>query len=207
MYGANAFMLTNPRDTGDNEKSSGAPGYYSSRIGTWNYLFTILKNINEQWTDSTPQIREWAKLVLLYDVMHFVQQQLREKEASASQQQWMACRVAISTRMTRECQDMECNDHDFTRVLHFIIDNISPRLSFFRDGTTDFRYYTREPTQEELFAIKERNLDSNLRGLNENQERLSAKKRKLAKVPISPRQKSTSSQNTYLTPHEGQNRH
>ena len=62
MYRANAFMLMNPRDTGDNEKSCGAPGYYSSRIGTWNYLFTILKNINEQWTDSTPQIRIWSLL-------------------------------------------------------------------------------------------------------------------------------------------------
>ena len=102
--------------------------------------------------------------------------------------------------MTKECQDMECNDHDFTRILHFIIDNISPRLSFYRDSTTDFQYYTRVPTPKELMDIKERNLDSNQRGLNKDQELLSAKKRKLAKVPVSPRQKSTSSRNTYFTP-------
>ena len=138
--------------------------YYGSKIGSWKYVFTVLKNINVNWTDSTPQIREWAKLVLLYDIMHFVQQQWKEKEESASQQQWMAYRNQINAHMSTTWRAMEWEDDDFATALHFIIDRISPRLSFFRDNTTDFQFYTRAPTQQELLVIEERNLDSTRRG-------------------------------------------
>ena len=77
MYRKHAFMLMKPSETGDNEKSFGEPGYYESKIGSWTNIFAVLKHISDNWTDCSEQLKQWAALVLIYDAMHFIQQELK----------------------------------------------------------------------------------------------------------------------------------
>ena len=74
-------MLMKPSETGDNEKSYGEPGYYESKIGSWTNIFAVLQHISDNWKDCSDQPKQWAALVLIYDAMHFIQQELKRLEA------------------------------------------------------------------------------------------------------------------------------
>ena len=100
MYRKHAFMLMKLSETGDNEKSYGEPGYYESKIGSWTNIFAVLQHISENWKDCSNQLKQWAALVLIYDAMHFIQQELKRLEARMSCQLWLNCRNKMIDEMT-----------------------------------------------------------------------------------------------------------
>ena len=82
--------------------------------------------------------------------MHFIQHQLRELERSTGQQQWLACRTKIHADMSRASRECTCDHDDFAEIMAFIIENISPKMTFIKDDNTDFQVYTRPHTDDEL---------------------------------------------------------
>ena len=103
--------------------------------------------------------------------------------------------------MTRYYTQADCDDDVFTKFLSWVIDNISPKLSLFRDITTDFQAHARDSNSKEKLNIEERTtLDSDRRGENEHQTKLSVRKRKRANVLMSPSDEISESRFTYSTP-------
>ena len=101
MYRKHSFMLMNRKETGDNEKSFGEPGYYRSTIGSWTNIFAVLKHIGDNWNECSSQTKQWAALVLMYDAMHFIQQELKLLESGMSCQMWLNSRNKMMNDMNK----------------------------------------------------------------------------------------------------------
>ena len=101
MYRKHSFMLMNRKETGDNEKSFGEPGYYRSTIGSWTNIFAVLKHIGDNWNECSSQTKQWAALVLMYDAMHFIQQELKLLESGMCCQMWLNSRNKMMNDMNK----------------------------------------------------------------------------------------------------------
>ena len=175
MYRQHSFMLMNPKETGDNEKSFGRPGYYRSTIGSLTNIFAVLQYISDNWNDCSSQMKQWATLVLIYGAMHFIQEGSKLLESRSEQQMWLNCRNKMLNDMTRAQGDLlgECLHLDeFVAIVAFMITNISPIMTFLKDTSTDYQVFTRPSTGDELrFNNELRLIESRLpvRGVNANQ--------------------------------------
>ena len=146
MYRKHAFMLMKPNETGDNEKSFGEPGYYRSTIGSWTNIFAVLKHTSDNWDDCSDQMKQWAALVLIYDAMHFIQQELKRLESRMSCQLWLNSRNKIRHEMNKAQRAVlgDCfNLQPFVEIMAFLIEKISPKMTFLKDPSTDYQVFTR----------------------------------------------------------------
>ena len=155
QYRKHAFMLMKPSETGDNEKSFGEPGYYESKIGSWTNIFAALKHISDNWTDCSEQLKQWAALVLIYDAMHFIQQELKRLESRMSCQLWLIFRNKMFNDMSKAQKAVlgHCFNLDpFVDIMSFLIRKISPKMTFLKDTSTDYQVFTRPRTTKDLNA-------------------------------------------------------
>ena len=146
-------MLMKPSETGGNEKSYGEPGYYESRIGSWTNIFAVLQHISDNWIDCSDQLKQWAALVLIYDAMHFIQQELKRLEARMSCQLWLNSRNKMMDEMTKAQKALlgDCfNLEPFVEIMSFLIRHISPKMTFLKDTSTDYQVFTRPRTDNEI---------------------------------------------------------
>ena len=157
-------------------KSYGGPGYYESKIGSWTNIFAVLQHVSEDWKDCSNQLKQWAALVLIYDAMHFIQQELKRLEARMSCQLWLHCRNKMMDEMTKAQKALlgNCFNLDpFVEIMSFLIRHISPKMTFLKDSSTDYQIFTRPRTDNEILINNElRRNESRLPLRGENQEQV-----------------------------------
>ena len=114
-------------------------------------------------------------LVLIYDAMHFIQQQLKLLESGMSCQLWLNSRNKMMNDMTKAQRAVlgDCfNLEPFVEIMAFLIVKISPKMTFLKDTSTDYQVFTRPRTAEELrFNNESRMIESRLPVRGENLDR------------------------------------
>ena len=137
-------------------------------------------------------MKQWAALVLIYDAMHFIQQELKRLESRMSCQLWLNSKNKIFNDMNKAQKAVlgHCFNLDpFVDIMSFLIRHISPKMTFLKDTSTDYQVFTRSRTDKEVRANNESRITESrlpVRGENQVQMFDSTRKRKRSTVAMSP---------------------